>query len=179
VLLTAPSGTGKSTLAVALGRRGYAFLSDEWTCLASDGAGIAAWSFPMPVKLLPDAARFFPELLEHRTGVSLNGEIAYEVSPEECFGMSRRRSCGIACVVLLERSTKPGCHIVPVSAEEAIRHLTMELEPLEGRLAAYYQRQLHLVRQLKGTACFRVGFHGHPDAIAEELDRALSSLADA
>jgi hypothetical protein len=178
VLLTAPSGTGKSTLAVALGRRGYAFLSDEWTCLAADDAGIAAWSFPLPVKLLPDASRFFPELLEHHAGVSLNGEIAYEVSPEKCFGLSRQRSCKVACVVLLERSTEPGCDISPIGVEEAIEHLVMELEPLEGKLTAYYEQQVELVHRLQDAACFRVRFNGHPDAVAEALDLTFSSVAN-
>ena len=181
VLLAGPSGAGKSTLTISLAKRGYALLADDWTYLSAagmgtNGSGIEAWGIPVPVKLLPDACKFFPELLAYRPEVSLNNEIAYEVCPEECFGVSRPLHCPVTLVALLERTEKPGCRIASISAGEAIDHLEKELEPLAGLLASCYERQIDLIHRLGSTSCYRVSFNDHPDTVTESLDRALSSL---
>jgi hypothetical protein len=177
-LLAGPSGIGKSTLSVSLSQRGYAFLSDDWTCLTSNETDVDAWSLPMPIKLLPDASRFFPELQKYQVGVSLNGEMAYEVSPEHGLGLLQQKRCTIACVVLLKRIAQRGCFISEIDEEEAIEHLVRELEPLEGHLATCYERQISIIRRLKGAACFQVCFNDSPHVVAEALDDAFSSMAD-
>lgn len=176
VLLTGHSGVGKSTLAIALARRGYAFLSDEWTYLSAMGSEVVAWGLPVPVKLLPDAIRFFPELLKYRVTVSLNGETAHEVDPDECFGISRRARCTARTVVLLERAAGAGCQIVPISAADAIDHLAREIEPLEGLLAPSYKEQIELIHHLKNAACLRVTIDGCPNQVAKALDMALAVM---
>lgn len=175
VLLAASSGTGKSTLAVTLARRGYALLGDEWTYLAEVSGGIEAWSIPVSVKLLPDGQRFFPELSSYRPGISLNGEQAYEVDPKTCFGVSRDLRSGIEFIVLLKRQAERGCKIVPINTAEAMDHLGREIEPLPESLRGYYERQMELIRRLKNTTCFRVSFNDHPGAVAEKIDSALAS----
>jgi hypothetical protein len=181
VLLTGNSGAGKSTLAIALARRGYALLSDEWTYLAGVGqAGasrkVFAWGLPVPIKLLPDASRFFPELLSYAPNMSLNGEVAYEVWPDECFGVLRQmRSC-VNTIVLLEQSRDPGCRFTRISAAEGTEHLSAALEPLEGPLAGHYKRQLQLIQHLAHASCLRLSFNGHPDDVAEALDDAVSEM---
>ena len=182
ILLAGHSGAGKSTLTVAMARRGHALLSDDWTYLASaesgvNKSGIEAWTLPVPVKLLPDADAFFPELLAYCPEVSLNGEIAYEVCPEECFGVSRILHCPVTAIVLLERVKTPGCSMIPISPEEAIRHLQAEVEPLEGSLASCYEKQIDLIRRLQNASCYRILFNDHPDKAAEALDIALSRLS--
>ena len=176
VLLAGQSGAGKSTLTVAMAKRGYALLSDDWTYLSTAGSEVEAWGLPVPVKLLPDARRFFPELIAYDMTNSLNGEIAYEVFPEECFGISRGTRCPVTGVVLLERAAKPGCSITPVGAAEAIDHLAREVEPLEGSLARCYERQIDLIRHLGNVSCQRVSFSGHPESVAEALDIALAVM---
>ena len=177
VLLTGYSGAGKSTLAVSLALRGYPLLADEWTYLSAYANSVEAWSIPTPVKLLPDAGRFFPELSSRRTDISLNGERAYEVIPESCFGIARQSHTGVSFIVLLERAESPGCEIVPINAAEAINHLAREIEPLEGSLAKCYERQLNLVRQLDHTICFRASFNDHPAAVARAIDNLLLDMS--
>jgi hypothetical protein len=176
ILLTAPSGTGKSTLTVALAKRGYAILSDDCSYLTANDSHIDAWGMPVPVKLLPDARKFFPELAKYRPEKSLNGEVAYEVDPEDCFRIPRSQHCRVACVVLLERSETPGCHISFAKGAEAVERLVAELEPLDGMLHAHYQQQIELMLPLAEAVCLRVSFNDHPDAVAKALDHALSFL---
>ncbi len=175
VLLAGTSGAGKSTLTVSLAQRGYPLLSDDWTYISDHGDAIKAWGLPVPVKLLPDASNFFPELSSQFPRVSLNGEIAYEAEPEVCFHVPRRTHCGVKFIVLLERSAKQGCHIHEISAAEAVDHLITEIEPLHGSLAKYYDRQIDLIRQLKSAICLRASFKSHPRVVAEALDLALAN----
>ena len=89
LLLAGESGAGKSTLSLAMARRGFAFVSDDWTYLSYADGQLAAWGLGTPLKLLPDAAHYFPELRDLEPGVALNGERSFEVDPEEVFGVRR------------------------------------------------------------------------------------------
>jgi hypothetical protein len=175
-LFAGHSGAGKSTLAIALAKRGHALLSDEWAYLSATPLGVAAWGLPVPVKLLPDATRFFPELLVYRPANSLNSETAYEVLPDECFGVLRQMHCFLNAIVLLERTAALRCEIAPISAIEAVEHLAMQVEPLEGSLAPYYEGQCDLIRTLVDTQCLRVSFNDHPHNVAEAIDAALARM---
>ena len=174
ILLTGHSGAGKSTLSIALGRRGYSVLSDEWTYLSAAGRGLTAWGLPVPIKLLPDAVRFYPELLDHQPADCLNGETAYEVFPEEFLGVSRQMSCSLNTIILLDRALEPRCDVTAISAQEAIAHLKAEMEPLEGSLACAYNRQLDLIERLADASCLRVSFNAPPAEVAEALDVVLT-----
>jgi hypothetical protein len=182
VLLAGHSGTGKSTLAIAMARRGYELLSDEWSYLSltedgADAGTVQAWGLPVPVKLLPAAGNFFPELNECQVDVSLNGEIAYEVFPEECFGVGRSLRCRVTNVVLLERGNEPGFAMHSISSNQAMDHPRAEVEPLEGTLACCYRRQLDLIRHTVDRAsCYRFIFNDHPDKVAQALDAALADV---
>lgn len=178
VLLTGPSGIGKSTLAITLARLGYRFLADEWTYVAESNGEALAWSLPVPVKLLPDAIKYFPELSTYRCTTSLNGELAYEVSPQQCFTLSRAASCRVAAIVLLERSTERGCRIEPVTPSEAISRLAADLEPLTGQLGPAYQQQLAMLHRLSHSDCCRFLFNAPPLLAARAIHRVLSRIFD-
>ena len=182
LLLAGPSGAGKSTLTIAMARRGFGLLADDWTYLSEGNGfierGINAWGLPVPIKLLPDAHLFFRELLAYRTNLSLNSEMAYEVFPESCFGVVRTPRCRVRTVVLLQRSTRTGCSILPIKAEEAARHLQAEVEPLDGKLAHCHQKQLDIIRHaVDNASCYRFLFNDHPDRVAGALEEALARMS--
>lgn len=107
LLLAGESGAGKSTLSLAMAQCGFAFLSDDRTYLSHAGGQLIAWGLITPLKLLPHAAKYFPELRSREPGVSLNGERAYEVDPEQVFGVRRSLRCEPRWLVFLERQDKP------------------------------------------------------------------------
>jgi hypothetical protein len=121
ILLCGGAGSGKSTLAFALARHGFSFLSDDWTCLSLRGGQPRAWGLAPRLKLLPDAARFFPELENFQVGTSRNGERAYELDPEAQLSVPRSRCCEPRCVVFLERQAVPEFNLVRMSAVEPPR----------------------------------------------------------
>ena len=183
VLVAGGSGAGKSTLTIAMAKRGWGLLSDDWTYLsaAKNAAGrevAEAWGLPVPVKLLPDASIFFPELHTQAIDVSLNGEIAYEIYPNECFGVRQNLRCSVTTVVLLERGTRLGCSLVPIGHNEATNHLQVEVEPLEGSLACSYRKQLDLIRRtVESASCYRFRFNDHPERAAQALDDAVAEMS--
>lgn len=61
VLLCAPSGIGKTTLIVALLRRGWRTLGDDKTLLRKEGKGVMAHAVARRFHLHPSLSRWFPE----------------------------------------------------------------------------------------------------------------------
>lgn len=57
--LCAVSGTGKSTTAFGLGRRGYPLWADDALAFEASGHAIQAISLPFAIRLLPDAVSLF------------------------------------------------------------------------------------------------------------------------
>jgi HPr Serine kinase C-terminal domain len=169
ILISGYSGVGKSTLAVALARRGLSLLSDDWTYVSSRNGNLEVWGLPVPVKLLPDTVRFFPELAKLSSAPSLNGELSFEVHPDDFFGCSRSLHCVPRCFLLLERSDEPLTTFQPVSSEEISSYLADGLERLPETLDHLRQRQLSLLHGLHSCKLFRLRFHGTPDSVAEQI----------
>jgi hypothetical protein len=61
-LIAGPSGTGKSTLVLALAKAGLDFLSDDMTFLAGAEDGVEAHGFADAIGVTPDTAARFSEL---------------------------------------------------------------------------------------------------------------------
>jgi len=142
LLLSGESGAGKSTLALSLALNGFSFLSDDCTYLSRSASELRCWGLPTPVKLLPDAVHHFPRLLGFEPGVSLNGELSFEVDPVETFSVGRSLSCVPRWLVFLQRQAGLGTRFERISASEAAARLAADLEQLPACIA--YQREYQL-----------------------------------
>ncbi len=81
VLFTGPGGFGKSTAAFALVRRGYPLLNDELILLRREGDSFHCFTLSDVVKLgQKTLRRFFPELMDEKPYIELNGECYYKAS---------------------------------------------------------------------------------------------------
>jgi hypothetical protein len=78
LLLAAPSGTGKSTLAYAAERDGLALVSEDlvWVQLTPL---LRIWGWPGRPRLLADALSLFPEAMEGATAVEADGKAKFVV----------------------------------------------------------------------------------------------------
>ncbi len=123
LLLGGESGAGKSTLALSLSRNGFSYLSDDCTYLSRAGTGMRAWGLPIPVKVLPDAVSYFPELGSLDPVLSLNGEWALSVDPTEISNVERCLSCAPRWLVFLERKVYSPPVIKPLRSSEAASRL--------------------------------------------------------
>lgn len=171
LLIAGGSGAGKSILSLALARRGFRFLSDDWTYFSYTNGRLCASHIAAPIKLLPDAVQFFPELRTLNPHVSLNGEIAYEIDPETLFGVNRALACEPMRIVFVERRREPGHRLSRIPPQEAAARLEYELEDLPGELADVGARQSAIVWQLASRKCWLFEHGENPDRAAEILER--------
>ncbi|EDY84709.1 hypothetical protein VDG1235_4342 [Verrucomicrobiia bacterium DG1235] len=116
VLFLGKSGAGKSTMATALARRGFDFLTDDICPLKIDSGKIHACpGYPMS-KLWPDSLHHLdldPDHLPHlRQGISKRRfpiETAFSSTPRP-----------VSKIFLLSNSTKPKAEILPLQPIEAL-----------------------------------------------------------
>jgi hypothetical protein len=169
LLLAGEAGSGKSTLSVAMARNGFAFLSDDWTYLSGADSQVLAWGVVTPVKLLPDAVKYFHELRGLEPSVSLNGECAYEVDPERVFGVRRSLRCEPRWLVFLERQLKTGHTIVRMPPQEAAARLESGLALLPPELSQLLEIQRATIRSLVERPCWLLRYGQNPHEIAQVL----------
>ena len=169
LLLAGESGSGKSTLSLTLAQTGFAFLSDDWTYFSLFERRLRAWGLATPLKLLPDAVRYFPELRAVEASVSLNGERAYEVDPELVFGVRRSLSCEPRWLVFLERQQEPGHSFVRVAPAQASISLESALGRLPLELSSLRKIQQATIRSLVKRECWLLRYGESPQEIAQVL----------
>jgi len=169
LILGGDAGAGKSTLAVTLALKNFAFLSDDWTYFSQSGSRAQAWGLPTPVKLLPDAVKYFPQLREAQIAPSLNGELAYEVDPVEVFGVDRSLFCEPKWLVFVERTEGTGTFFKRISSDDAFRRFAEELEDLPADISSMRKQQLQTIRALVSRECWVLQHRLPPAAVAEKL----------
>lgn len=178
LLLSGGSGAGKSTLALALARRGFAFLSDDWTYFSGVGAQLRAWGLAGDVKLLPDATRHFPELGSFTPAQSPNGELAYELDPEAVFDVRHSLTCEPRWLVFLERRDSAGYNFTRMHPLEAAIRLEGDMEDLPSELLPVREAQTGTIRELAGRECWLLSHGELPSDIAQILARLITQPPD-
>jgi hypothetical protein len=169
LLIAGFSGAGKSTLSTALAQRGLALVSDDWTYLSKQAAHLVAYGLSSPIKLLPDAVRFFPELRAFAPKRALNGEMAYEVDPK-CFkGFTVKTTSFPRRVFFLERASTPGCHLIPCRPEYVGEFFEKSGERLPEELAGARALRSELIRALSNCHSWILRTGDNPQATAELL----------
>jgi hypothetical protein len=176
LILGGASGAGKSSLALALSLTGFTYLSDDWTYFSRAGSAAHAWGLPTPVKLLPDAVRYFPQLAGATLSSSLNGELAYEVDPVAEFGVDRALFCQPTWVVFVERTKSAGATFTRISSEDAFVRFASQLERLPACLADMRVPQLQTIRTLVERECWVLRHGLTPALAADELSKFCGDL---
>jgi hypothetical protein len=175
LLVAGASGAGKSTLAVALAQAGLDYVSDDWTYIGHDRRGLSAHGVGAPAKLLPDAIRHFPSLARFELSVALNGELAYLLSASEAFAANSALSCVPRWFVFLERTSRSGCEITPIPAEQTHRYVESSVEPLPKELSAAEHNRTEIISRIALLPSWRLRYGGTPQFAAQELSNFFSS----
>jgi energy-coupling factor transporter ATP-binding protein EcfA2 len=176
LLLAGASGSGKSTLSLALARSGFSFLSDDWTYFSRRDGQLLAWNSVSNLKLLPDAVDHFPELAALELGVSVNGELAYEVDPVKVFGVRRSEHAEPRWLVFLERQENTEFTLIELASAEAATSLEQDLEGLPAVLSNARLFFEETVEDLAAQRCWLLRYGGNPHAIAQALSRFCESV---
>jgi hypothetical protein len=166
LLVAGSAGAGKSTLSAALVHCGFDFISDDWTYLSWKPEGLMAHGMSTPVKLLPDAIRHFPMLAAHSVCPALDGELAYRL-PATDFGAHIRLCCRPQWFLFLERTASRGCHLDPISADEARLYMEMGVERLPIQLQAVADARAEIIARISSLSCWTLRYGGPPQVAAE------------
>ena len=173
VLIAGASGVGKSTLSVALARRGFTYLSDDWTYLTSDRGRLLAHGMGIPAKLLPDAIKHFSFLNSYPVGIALNQELAYELPAQE-IGAKVEYVCEPQWFLFLERSTESGCRVAPVSGSDARLYIEHSVERLPAELDDMVRTRSSVIDQISQLSCWKLTYGGSPQVAVSALQEFLA-----
>lgn len=175
LLVAGPSGAGKSTLSVALSRNGFSYVSDDWTYMSRHHRSLVAFGTSAPVKLLPDATNYFPNLTSYRPQKSMNGELAYEVDIAEAFRVRVEKACEPRWLIFLERTPHSGVDFASVESSKARSYLDSSVERLPIELyeaSAMRDLTLEMVSKLP---CWLLRYGGTPQVAAEYLGEFVAN----
>jgi hypothetical protein len=169
LLIAGASGTGKSTLSVALSKAGFNYVSDDWTYMSQRGGRLVAHGTSAPVKLLPDAVDHFEALQSHSLQTSMNGELAFEVDIVETFGAQVERGCEPRWLIFLERMPAPGGDFTSMSGTAARSYLNSSVERLPAQLSEAAKMRDQIIEKVSQLPCWNFRYGGTPQFAAEQL----------
>ena len=176
VLIAGNSGAGKSTLSAALAQRGFALVSDDWTYLSCRQSVLSAHGLAAPIKLLPNTARFFPELAKHTPKKTMNGEIAYEVDAARVFRSAVKTSSRPKWILFLERSATPGCRFLPCRPEFVTQFFETNAERLPDELPTAKSARSQVIASLSACQSWSLRSGDDPHQTAEAIERFLAEV---
>jgi hypothetical protein len=174
LLIAGASGAGKSTLSLALAKHGADFISDDWTYIAHYNGELCAHGMSAPVKLLPDATRYFPELKRHDTRVSLNGERAYELPPGDALNLRVEGQCKPDCLVFYERALTGTPELIRLSGDQALKYIHASIEPLPLQLSWITEQRERIASRIAELPCWQFRHSGSPHLAARTLRAFLA-----
>jgi hypothetical protein len=176
LLIAGASGTGKSTLSLALAKNGVDFLSDDWTYITHDDRQLCAHGLGAPIKLLPNSVQHFPELRRHNLQISLNGELAYELSPGDALKLRVERQCNPKWLVFYERVASGQPELVRLAGGEARKYVHSSLERLPLQLSRIEEQRERIASQIAELSCWRFRHAGSPHLAAQTLRAFFAPL---
>ena len=173
-LLAGPSRSGKSTLVMALGRAGFAFLSDDRTFCSTNNEGLSAWGVVPSVKLRREAQSWFRELAHREPTDLVNGESILRFDPATELGLKRAKFCQPECLIFLDRREGPEFCLQAISPPDAAQRLDQELmvEP-----PALMEIQRKVIDRLVVIPCWQLQYWGEPGVIAPRIARHLEEVS--
>ncbi len=171
LVLTAATGTGKSTLTYACARRGYRVLTEDMVQVKVRPEGVTLWGMPWRLHLLPSVKLLYPELANLEP-VQVNREWKLVVDLEARFPNSTMTHADPGLVVLLTRGEHGATHIEPVSRAEALT----ELEVVWPWEIGWTDEMEQGAARVVGGA-YRLFMNGSPDEAVDALDTLAAANA--
>jgi hypothetical protein len=169
VVILAPSGTGKTALALALARGGWPLLSDDIVTLGSGPAGVLAH---------PGTPHLNADLQTVSAGSTRKLALVLGVLGDELWLAARASTaqpCTVCAICLLERASSLSLDVREVPANPLlIAPYMLGLPDTGGRERARFELYSELVHSAKLVRA-SAGDHDSPQAIADRLRGVLAA----
>jgi hypothetical protein len=172
LLLAGRGGVGKSTLTYAAHRAGLQVLSEDIVFVQLNAAP-RVWAMPRLAHLLPDAARFFPELAGIAPVLRANGKWKIPVSLLPADGSAPPLPVADRVGICLLARGEGGPIIERVPPGEAVDALAGRLEPGFDLFASTIAAR---VRPLAERGAWRLILPPHPSDAVPALEAMLDEL---
>jgi hypothetical protein len=173
ILIPGTSGTGKSTLSVALLRAQFDYLSDDMVFLGRRPDGLAVRGFAEDVDVSEQTIRFFPELDFLLRSPRPDGLPKRQVRVEQVYGTTVVSESRPLAIVLPRISGKPSSAMKRIGSDEAL----LEIVP-NVLLTQTHACQAHLgvlADLVKQAPCYRLDTGQDFDRIPALFRELLSS----
>jgi len=167
LLLRAPSGQGKTTLAYAAARARFQALAEDVVWV--DLKGELLWGIPASFHLLPDARELFPELRPLEALAQLNGERKLTVDLRSVRPGSVVTSGRPGPVVMLRRVPGQASRLKRVAVDDAYEEWLAGCSSREQDAPDYRRK----VRSLLRIGAYRLHFGDDIDAALDLLEPLL------
>jgi hypothetical protein len=166
-LLSGNSGAGKTTLAVALVRAGFDFLSDDMLFLTTGHDSLGILGFPDQSNVSDETVSMFPELHAALNPAGLRVGPKSQIRVEEFYGANTVWGCRPAVVIFPRIGHSGRSVLTPVDQDEALLELLPNLFLTE---AVSSQAHLDALTRLAQEArCYRLETGRDFDALADQL----------
>ncbi len=166
-IVSGNSGAGKTTLAVALVRAGFDFLSDDMLFLTAGRDGLRILGFPDQSDVADETVTMFPELRAALNPAGLRVGPKSQIRVEEFYRADIIWECRPAVVIFPRIGHRERSELIPLEADEALLELLPNLFLTE---AASSQAHLDaLTRLAREARCFRLETGRDFDSLADRL----------
>jgi hypothetical protein len=120
--LCGDAAAGKTCLAYACARRGWAFLSGDATHLLHDSSDFEIAGRPYSIRFRESAKDLFPELGAWPSVMRPNGKVCMEIGTER-LGLRTALRAPASHIVFLRRRGEGGARITSIQGDETLRRL--------------------------------------------------------
>ena len=142
LLLCAPPGTGKSSLAYVCAQHGWTFVTDDAAYLVNADADNTVLGKLGSMRFKASGASLFPELSQHRSAADVHGEPHFEIATAEHPEIAQAGECRVQHVVFLERRPGASPQLTPIAREAALERLSRDIPIYEARVQANHRAAL-------------------------------------
>jgi hypothetical protein len=170
VLLFGESGAGKSCLAFACARRGWALIGDDAGSLVRGRSDNIVLGDPTHLRFRESAVELFPELGNLPLSTTRGGEPSIQVLTRDLPEIATALRSPVERVVFLERRARGGARLIPLKKSEAFGRLASELPLYDA--AVHEEHKTSLANLLRAGACELQ--YGDLDSAVERLGELVS-----
>jgi hypothetical protein len=148
LLLSAPSGVGKSVLSLACARAGWTFVTDDVAYVVRDQGSRTVLGKPERMKFLPSAAELFPDIHWGDLAKDQKGDPFVELRTNQ-MGLLTTNECPVDYLVFLKRSADGRPQLTSVRSDDAFARLVSELPVFEDTVHEAHRQSIRMLAQLE------------------------------